>query len=137
MTDNAALPTLMLGTLSLLLFGLDKGMAILYADIGRQMQVYAPLSVLNYLQLAARQGILIKDGRVLEQISKVDTIVFDGAIELVPTIRPEAKRVINSLRELGLDMVIISGDHERPTRALALELGIEQYFAENIIDPVF
>ena len=129
--DNATLPTLTLGTLSLLLFGLDKGMAILYADIGRQMQVYGPLSVLNYLQLAARQGILIKDGRALEQISKVDTIVFDGAIELVPTIHPEAKRIIKALHQLGLDMVIISDDHEQRTHPLAKELGIKQYFAET------
>lgn len=55
-----------------------------------------------------------------------------GAIELVPTIRPEAKRIVNHIRQLGIDMVIISGDHERPTRALAEELGIEQYFAETL-----
>jgi len=55
-----------------------------------------------------------------------------GVIELVPTIRPEAQHIINYISQLGIDMVIISGDHERPTRALAEELGIKQFFAETL-----
>ncbi|MGB0387908.1 MAG: heavy metal translocating P-type ATPase [Ardenticatenaceae bacterium] len=47
-----------------------------------------------------------------------------GVIELVPTIRPEVKEVIRTLRERGLKLYIISGDHEAPTRRLAQELGI-------------
>ena len=57
---------------------------------------------------------------------------LDGAIELMPTIRPEAREVIRGLREMGKDLVIISGDHEAPTRQLAQELGIEQYFANTL-----
>ncbi len=55
-----------------------------------------------------------------------------GAIELVPTVRPEAKRIVDYLRQAGLEMAIISGDHERPTRALATYLGIDRYFAETL-----
>ena len=55
-----------------------------------------------------------------------------GAIELSPTIRPEAKRIVNYIKKLVIYMYILSGDHERPTRALALELGIEHYFAETL-----
>jgi len=36
-----------------------------------------PLSMLSYLNLASHQGILIKDGRSLETLYKVDTVVFD------------------------------------------------------------
>lgn len=56
----------------------------------------------------------------------------EGAIELRPTLRPEAKRIIEELHHLGLDLYIISGDHEGPTRALATQLGIDRYLAETL-----
>jgi Cu2+-exporting ATPase len=52
-----------------------------------------------------------------------------GAIELQPTIRPEAQEAIATLRTRGLDLYIISGDHQAPTQQLAQTLGIERYFA--------
>ena len=55
-----------------------------------------------------------------------------GAIELQPTIRPEAKAVIDALAERNLDLYIISGDQEAPTRYLAQTLGIANYFAETL-----
>jgi Cu2+-exporting ATPase len=57
-----------------------------------------------------------------------------GAIELLPTVRPEAGRIIKALREkYGIESTyIISGDHEAPTAKLAQELGIDHYFAETL-----
>jgi Cu2+-exporting ATPase len=55
--------------------------------------------------------------------------VAAGAIELAPTIRPEAKRVVDELHKRGLKVLIISGDQEGPTRKLAAELGVEHYHA--------
>lgn len=56
-----------------------------------------------------------------------------GAIELKPTVRPEAKAIIQGLRERGVKSTyIISGDHEAPTRKLAEDLGIDHYFAETL-----
>jgi Cu2+-exporting ATPase len=55
-----------------------------------------------------------------------------GAIELHATIRPEAKQVVSELRKRKMEMVIISGDHENPTKKLPQELGIEHYFAETL-----
>jgi len=55
-----------------------------------------------------------------------------GVLELQPAIRPEAKEIINYLKEKGISLYIISGDHEQPTRQLAQELGIEHYFAETL-----
>ncbi len=53
-------------------------------------------------------------------------------LELCPTIRPEATEVIQTLKQRGLNLYIISGDHEAPTRHLAKQLGIEHYFAETL-----
>ena len=56
-----------------------------------------------------------------------------GAIELHVTVRPEARRVVDGLRDRGIQsMYVISGDHETPTRRLAESLGIERYFAETL-----
>jgi len=57
--------------------------------------------------------------------------VIAGIIELHPTVRPEAKEIIGSLKQRGLTTYIISGDHEAPTMALASELGMDHYFAET------
>lgn len=53
-----------------------------------------------------------------------------GVLELKPTVRPEAKKVVLALRQLGLSLYIISGDQEQPTRQLAQTLGIDQVYAQ-------
>ncbi|ETX05210.1 HAD-IC family P-type ATPase [Candidatus Entotheonella palauensis] len=57
---------------------------------------------------------------------------IEGAIELHTVIRPEAERIVRALRRRKISMYIISGDHEKPTKALAQALGIENYFAETL-----
>ena len=52
-----------------------------------------------------------------------------GALEMQPTVRPEARQTIAALRRQGMAVYIISGDHDAPTRQLAHSLGIEHYFA--------
>lgn len=252
--DQSVLPTFALSAVALPLLGPISAAAVMCAPFGYNMRIIAPISVLNFLHLTSEQGILVKDGRALEQMCQIDTVVFDktgtltqdqphvaaihtclgcretdvlrfaataeyrqthpiarailqeaqtrrlnttpveetvyevgyglrvtlpetyirvgslqfmmmermvippeltslqdacheqgatlvyvalndrvaGAIELHPTIRPEASRIILALRQRGLRIAILSGDHERPTRQLAGELGIDEYFAETL-----
>ncbi len=252
--DKSALPTVALALLALPIAGKVAALAVLNACAGETIRLVAPIGLLNFLQMASDQGILIKDGRALELLNDVDTIVFDktgtlteemphvgeihtchilnenellrltaaaeykqthpiaraiqqeasqraldlpeieeatyeigyglnvvieqkvvlvgskrfmqmsditippeieaaqqecnehgyslvyvaldgqlaGAIELHATIRPEATHIISELRQRGLEIYIISGDHEKPTKKLAHELGIEHYFAETL-----
>ncbi len=253
--DNTAWITLLSGALSLPLLGLPSAITVMYAvSFGYSMRILAPLALLSYLNLTSQQRILIKDGRSLELLKEVDTVVFDktgtlteevptlstlyplngysevellthaaaaeykqthpialailaeaqqrnltlpkiddahyqigyglavqigdnavcvgsvrfmemeqiaipaqieqiqahcysqghslicvaingemgGAIELTPTIRPEAKQIVDSLHERGMSLYIISGDHEKPTQKLATTLGIEHFFAETL-----
>ncbi|MEZ5672180.1 MAG: HAD-IC family P-type ATPase [Thiotrichaceae bacterium] len=54
-----------------------------------------------------------------------------GAIELQASLRPGLKTLIHELRQRNIKSTcIISGDHEAPTKKLAEELGIENYYAE-------
>lgn len=59
------------------LLGSSAALTVLFASLGLNMIFLGPLSVLAYLQILSRRGILIKDGRILESLRQVDTIVFD------------------------------------------------------------
>lgn len=254
--EKTVWPTLILGGLALPFTGPASAIAVLNSHFKYRLRVVAPISTLSFLNLMSREQILIKDGRTLDRLNKVDTIVFDktgtltqeqphigkiylcddydenellglaaaaeyrqahpiakaiveaagerkitipqiddaeykvgygiavtigklhvkvgshrfmeisdlviphditekqsqsheqghslimvavdnkliGAIELLPTIRPEVKEVLSQLRQNPniKSMYIISGDHEIPTRQLAKELGIENYFAGTL-----
>lgn len=253
-SDRSALPTLLLSGLALPLVGPSSALSILFSGIGYTMKILGPLSVLNFLQLTSHHGILVKDGRALEQVAKVDTVVFDktgtltleqphvgaiyayngfaedsvllfaaaaehrqthpiarailhaaeeneitippiqaaayqvgygiqvvlnsdcirvgshrfmaasaipipqtvqqveeqahsqgyslvyvavddklaGVLELHPTIRPEARHIVATLQAAGRKVYIISGDQSGPTRALAEQLGVDDFFAETL-----
>ena len=250
--DKVTLPTVALASVTGVLLGLPQALGVLMVYPGYRLLFLNPLSMLSHLHIASQHGVLIKDGRSLELLNEVDTVVFDktgtltlkqprlkqvyscsdfsemeilqfaataevkqshpiaqaileeayrhrltvsaiedaaykvgfgievkldghtirvgshrfmhqesidiplaiqkeqarcheyghslvmvaldgaliGAVELEPALRPEAVAVINELKARGLKMVIISGDHEAPTRHLAERLGIERYFAE-------
>lgn len=67
-------------------------------------------------------------GQTIIYVAVNDRLV--GAIELSALLRPEAVETINALKERGLEVHIMSGDHEEPTRQLAQQLGVDQYHAQ-------
>jgi len=254
LSDQMAFPSLFLGALALPVAGYTSALVVLDSALIDHLNITGNLNVLSHLSSATEHRLLIKDGRALERLKSIDTVVFDktgtltqeiphigriyashsfteeevliyaataeykqkhpiakailkaveeqvltlpviddtqyeigygikvtvnkqtirvgsgrfmtledipittecktlqddanqqgyslvyiavdqqlaGIIELHPTIRPEAKAIIKQLKQRGLSLAIISGDHEKPTQALADELGIEQYFAETM-----
>ncbi|MBV7331435.1 heavy metal translocating P-type ATPase [Chloroflexi bacterium TSY] len=78
-------------------------------------------------EIMAVQSICYELGNSLVMIAVENTLV--GALELQPTVRPEARAVVDALHERKLETAIISGDQEAPTRTLAGDLGIDRYFA--------
>jgi len=256
LSEQLVNPALIAGGVALPLLGFNGALAVVNAHPKNKMMGIAPIGIMNYFNLASKQGILIKDGRSLELLNKVDTIVFDktgtlteeqphigtihsdsdytedeiliyaaaaeykqkhplakailheaenrqlsipsiedseyklgygiivnvagktvhlgserfmevenilippklkeqqkisheegyslvmvavdkhlaGAIELLPTVRPEAKAIISRLKQRQniKATYIISGDHEIPTKKLAKVLGIDHYFAETL-----
>ena len=250
--DQSVVPMLGLSSAALATAGPVAATAMLNSYFSDGLRLSSPLTMLNFLNIASKQGILVKDGRVLELLPDVDTVVFDktgtltleephigrihtfndidadellrytaaveakqthpiaraivaeaegrgldlpaiddaayklgygieatidgrhikvgsgrfmemkgivlpdaveaikadpiaqtaslvyiafdgqlaGVLELHPTMRPEARAVIDALHERGLELVIISGDHTQPTKALAEQIGIDRYFAE-------
>ena len=76
-SDRSVLPTLGLSALTLAAFGPASAVAVIGANYAEVLRVIAPLGMLNFLSLAAQQGILVKDGRALDLLNQVDTVVFD------------------------------------------------------------
>ena len=254
LSDRLAFPSLFLGALALPIAGFTSALVVLDSALIDHLNITGNINVLSHLSNATQNRLLIKDGRALERLKSIDTIVFDktgtltqeiphvgriyanqsfteqevliyaataeykqkhpiakailkaveeqalalpviddtqyeigygvkvtvnnqtirvgsgrfmtleeipisndfkviqdhgnqhgyslvyiavdqqlaGVVELHPTIRPEAQNIIKQLKERDLSLYIISGDHEKPTQALAKELGIDHYFAETM-----
>ena len=75
--DSFIAPTLFVSGLTLPFLGPSSALAVLWSGFGFDMKLYGPISVLNFLHIMAKNGILIKDGRSLETLQKLDTVVFD------------------------------------------------------------
>ncbi|MCO5186026.1 MAG: heavy metal translocating P-type ATPase [Anaerolineae bacterium] len=77
--DRIVIPTLALGTAVTFATGgnIVRGVGVITLDIGTGVRVSVPTAILASLTYAARNGVLIRSGRAIEQLANVDTIVFD------------------------------------------------------------
>ncbi|GJE28134.1 heavy metal translocating P-type ATPase [Methylobacterium organophilum] len=254
LADSIVVPALGVSALAGAMIGPSAALAVINSDLGTGIRMAAPLAVVTSLSACIRSGILVKQGRALETLPQIDTVVFDktgtltrsvpevgevvscgahaptemlrlaaaaeqnfshpiaraivdryqatdgaplpvldasqyalgfgltviiegrrvrlgsrrfmdreglvfpesfdhamaprrdaghtliymglddepaGLIDLRPSQRPEAADAVESLRAGGIkELIILSGDHDRPTRQLANQLGMERYFAE-------
>jgi Cu2+-exporting ATPase len=53
-----------------------------------------------------------------------------SALALADVVRPESHQAVERLRELGIQVAMLTGDSEQVAKAVADELGIDTYFAE-------
>ena len=53
-----------------------------------------------------------------------------GAVALADVIRSESKQAIESLKKLGLQVMMLTGDNKKVAASVAEELGLDRYFAE-------
>jgi len=93
LADTAVVPTLAAGALAFAAMGPHAGVAVLNSDLGTGIRMAAPLAMLSTLALCAQKGILVKDGRALELMNEIDTVLFDKTGTLTRE-RPEVGRVI-------------------------------------------
>ncbi|MCI5116352.1 MAG: heavy metal translocating P-type ATPase [Candidatus Electrothrix sp. LOE1_4_5] len=75
--NKATLPMLLLSGVIFPIFGPVSTIVFINSHIGTRVRIFAPLGTLNHIALAAHKGVLIKDGRSLESLNNIDTIVFD------------------------------------------------------------
>ena len=95
LADKAVIPTLAIGAVGMAVMGPAGAVAVLNSDFGTGIRMAAPLAMLSSLALCANKGILVKDGRALELMNEVDTVLFDKTGTLTRE-RPEVGRMIAS-----------------------------------------
>jgi Cu2+-exporting ATPase len=93
LADKAVIPTLCIGTVGMATMGPAGAVAVLNSDFGTGIRMAAPLAMLSSLALCANKGVLVKDGRALELMNEIDTVLFDKTGTLTRE-RPEVGRVI-------------------------------------------
>lgn len=93
MADKAVIPTLGLAAVGLATRGIGPALAIINCDYGTGIRLAAPTALLSSLIVCARNGILIKNGRILENLPEVDTFIFDKTGTLTHEM-PEVKEII-------------------------------------------
>jgi Cu2+-exporting ATPase len=118
LADKAVIPTLALASLGMATLGPAGAVAILNSDFGTGIRMAAPLAMLSSLALCAHKGILVKDGRALELMNEIDTVLFDKTGTLTRE-RPEVGRVI-------------ACDGHEPDRILRAAAAAERKFAHPI-----
>lgn len=104
LSNTAALPTLALGIIALPFVGINGALGVLESSVGYGLRLTGPIGMLNYLRAAAQQGILIKDGRSLELLKTIDTIVFDKTGTLTQE-QPQI-HAIHTFTELSEDTLL-------------------------------
>jgi Cu2+-exporting ATPase len=92
--------------------------AILNSDLGTGIRMAAPLAMLSSLTLCAQHGILVKDGRAMDLMTEVDTVLFDKT----GTLTREVPEVGN---------IIACGGHD-PEQILTYAAAAENRFAHPI-----
>ena len=93
LADKAVIPTLAISAVGMATLGPAGAVAILNSDFGTGIRMAAPLAMLTSLTLCANKGILVKDGRALELMNEIDTVLFDKTGTLTRE-RPEVGRVV-------------------------------------------
>ncbi len=79
--DQGTLPFLTLSVISMPVLGVRRALAILLANFGYDYRIMAPMGTLSYLAVSKEQGILLRNGQVLEKLLQLDIVVIDGLLD--------------------------------------------------------
>jgi len=60
--------------------------------------------------------------------------VFSGLLAIADRIKEEAAETVRRLQEMGVEVVMLTGDHEKTARAIARQAGISQVIAQVLPD---
>jgi Cu2+-exporting ATPase len=100
---------------------------------GQAVYVGGP-RLLEMLELELPENIARFEKEAGEKGQSVIHLVQDGRVAagfaLADVIRPESKAAVEQLHGMGVEVAMLTGDSEAVAKAVAAELGIDQYFAQ-------
>ncbi len=100
------------------------------------MGLATPTALMVGIGKAAEKNILIKDATALEELRRVDAMVFDKTGTITePTdegerLKPHATEAIGELTTQGIDIYLMSGDQQERVAEYARQAHINNYHAE-------
>ena len=110
-----------------------KGRGVRAASAGRTVHIGGP-RLLELLELTPdptlSQFAEESGGKGQSVVYLVDDGQVSAAFALADAIRPESKQAVDRLHELGIRVVMLTGDSKPVAAAVAAELGIDSFFAE-------
>jgi Cu2+-exporting ATPase len=84
-----------------------------------------------------QQGIGLEQQRVSVLATQSKTVIYVlrnrapiGAIALADVVRPESREAVAKLKAMGLKCIMLTGDNRAVAKAVADEIGLDDYFAE-------
>jgi Cu2+-exporting ATPase len=90
--------------------------------------------VAGFLASGIGDVLTFHQGKPIIETEDQKAVAIDGAaaglVAVADTIKPSARRAVERLRELEVQVAMITGDNRRTAEAVARELGIERVFAE-------
>jgi len=103
-SNKISLPLLTVSAIAWPFLGTSSAASLLFSVPSNTIRVLPALQTFNHITLASKNSILIKDGRVLEELVKVDTVLFDKTGTLTK-IEPEVGQII-SCDDLSADEIL-------------------------------
>lgn len=91
--DLMTLPMLGASIVALPFVGPVSTAVFINSHIGVRIRILAPMGTLKHISIVSQKGILVKDGRALEKLHLVDTVLFDKTGTLT-TDEPEVINVV-------------------------------------------
>ena len=111
-----------------------------FAGLGVRGTVDGVQVVVGKAKLLADQGLLISD-RHLDEAARLETegrtvflVGWDtearGVLAVADTLRATARPAVAALKDLGVEVAMITGDNHRTAASIAAEIGIDHFVAE-------
>ena len=122
-------------------FALARAISVLVISCPCALGLATPVAIMVGNGVGAKNGILFKTGEALEMCGKARIMVTDktgtityGDPSMTSVIRDDSIGAIKMLKQLGLRLVMMSGDKMERARAVADEVGVDDVIAEVLPD---
>lgn len=99
---------------------------------GSPVYIGRPDYILDKLSEEQKKRFESKKAAIQQAGDLMALLVWEGAgfiFRFQDTMRPQAKEALQSLKDLGLKLVMLTGDHEKSAQKIASQMGIDEFHA--------